>query len=103
MRYSESGGVDPGSTLYQATAATAGTRSYSYLPEHQAWALVVNCTSGQVEAMGAFRRCSDGPRALIGVCAGGHFEITVEVTKAQSRTWGLATYHTPQCKFWRRP
>jgi hypothetical protein len=98
--YSERGFMDRGSTLFRATAATATTKSYSFdvtLPERQAFALVANCTSGEISAQGATGRCQDGVGGVLGFCAGGHFHISASVTEDQRRKWGVAVYRTPPC------
>ena len=97
--FSQRGFMDPGSTLVRATAAKATTTSYTFdvnLPENQAFALVANCTSGNVSALGASGRCH-GVGGVLGFCAGGHFHVTVKVSQGQSRKWGAAFYRTPPC------
>lgn len=92
--------MDPGSTLLMATAATAGTKSYTFdadVPKHQAFALVANCSSGEITAESTTVSCRGEPGGVVGLCAGGHFHITVELTQNQRRRWGLALYRTSPC------
>jgi hypothetical protein len=98
--FSERGFMDPGSTLFRATAAQATTTSYTFdvdLPTNQAFALVANCTTGTVSAFGASGPCHNGVGGMLGFCAGGHFHVTARVSQAQSRKWGVAFYRTPPC------
>ncbi len=56
--------MDPGSTLLKATAVTAKTMVYTFdvdVPKHEAWALVSNCSSGDIEWTGAVSPCHSGP------------------------------------------
>ena len=46
--------IDPGSTLVSATAATAATRTYTFdVDVPYAFAIVANCTGGQITVSGA--------------------------------------------------
>lgn len=98
--YPENGNLEGGGTLITATAATASTRTYTFsvdVPPREAFALVANCTSGRVAAVGARIECTGDPVGLLGLCAGRHMDITVHVSSRQRRRWGLALYRTPRC------
>ena len=102
--YSETAFMDSGSTLFEATAVNAGSKSYTFdvtLPESQAFALVANCTSGKISVdLGATVSCQDGLAGLQGFCGGGQFHIKVSVDTDQTRRWGVAVYRTPPCGQW---
>jgi hypothetical protein len=58
---------------------------------------VGNCASGRITAESTTVSCRGAAAGVVGMCAGGHFHLTVHVTRSQRRTWGLALYRTSPC------